>query len=218
MPSLTAASSHNAGVSLATKLALVVGGTSGIGQAVAVKLASMKASVVIAGRNAEKGAPILEQMRSINPDGTYTFAKADVSLLADVRRFAKEFQASHSSLDLLVITAGMMRLGGRQETSEGLDDKLATHYYGRALLINELMPLLEKSAAEGKDVRVVSVLAAAHGAPVDPDDLDLKKTYGLKLAADAGTFHNDLMVEVCVVPGVWAYEDLLSSRGSWCDY
>ena len=39
-----------------------------------------------------------------------------------------------------------MKVQGRVETSEGFDEKMATHYYGRFALMKELGPLLEKTA------------------------------------------------------------------------
>jgi len=95
----------------------------------------------------------------------------------------------------VIITAGIMRMGGRQETVEGIDDKMAVHYYGRLALILELLPFLESTARDGeKDVRVLSVLAAGKGTMVHQTDLDLKEHYGATECANATTFYNDLMV------------------------
>ncbi|KAJ3052004.1 hypothetical protein HK097_006983, partial [Rhizophlyctis rosea] len=51
MVTYAAARTHNAAIKLAGKRFLVVGGTSGIGHATALKLAAMEASVTVAGRN-----------------------------------------------------------------------------------------------------------------------------------------------------------------------
>lgn len=53
-----------------------------------------------------------------------------------------------------------MTLKGRDETSEGMDKKLALNYYARWKFVHDLMPLLEKAKAAGEDARVLTVLAA----------------------------------------------------------
>ncbi|KAI9102666.1 FabG domain-containing protein [Phlyctochytrium arcticum] len=202
MPSLSVVRAHNGLINLANKRFLVVGGTSGIGRGIAIKLAHLKASVSVAGRNQTAGNEIVGICKEANPTGTHEFCPIDLTLMKDVKRFAAEFQARHDSLFGLVISAGIMTLDGRTETMEGIDRKLATHYYGRALLIRELIPSLEKahaSLATGndpslKDVRVLSVFSAGFGNPVDENDMDLKNTYTIARAAGAAATYNDLMV------------------------
>jgi hypothetical protein len=59
-----------------------------------------------------------------------------------------------------------------------------------------LLPKLQKAADKGEDARVMTVLAAGKGGPIDMDDLGLKNGAGLKRNADVTTTYNDLMVEV----------------------
>jgi hypothetical protein len=122
------------------------------------------------------------------------FKRLDASLISECKTFVKDL--NQESIDYLIITAGIMRLGGRQETSEGLDYKMVLHYYSRFALINECLPLLEKAAKENGEARIMSVLHAGGGRLVNESDLDLKQHYGIKSCADACTFYNDLMVDV----------------------
>jgi len=189
--SLKVAKAHNVALSLAGKKALIVGGTSGIGQAIALKLAGMKADVTVAGRSKEAGAAVVESLKKANPEGAHDFRKLDLSLMKEVQSFSKAFLEEQKALHYLVLCAGIMTTAGRTETPEGIDIKLAIHYYGRWLLIKSLMPLLE--ATEGS--RVMSIFAAGLGKPVEDSDMDLKKNYTLKRAADAPSLYNDLMVQ-----------------------
>lgn len=66
----------------------------------------------------------------------------------------------------------------------------------RFLLGNLLLPKLEKAAENAEDARILSVLAAGKGGPIDLDDLGLKKSSGLKRKADSATTYNDLVIEV----------------------
>ena len=77
---------------------------------------------------------------------------------------------------------------------EGLDEKMALHVYSRALFNRGLQPLMAKS----EDPRSLSVLSAGMHSPfagyrTDPE-LSLG-SYGLKNAADAGGFYNDIMAD-----------------------
>ncbi|KAJ3330977.1 hypothetical protein HDU76_004377 [Blyttiomyces sp. JEL0837] len=212
MPSLSAAKALTSTISLNNRRALVVGGTSGIGRATALKLASMNASVSIASRRADEGQKVLAELKRLNPSGDHEFLQLDLSLMRNARKFALDFAKTHPSLHYLVISAGIMSMAGRTETVEGIDRKLAVHYYGRFRLINDLMPLLVKteqsppkeevaSNSAGKtippinEVKCMTILAANQGAPIDYDDLDLKRTFTVPKAAVTAPAYNDLMVQ-----------------------
>jgi len=93
-------------------------------------------------------------------------------------------------LDVLVETQGIATTQGRTETEEGIDQKMATHYYGRMALIDAFLPLLHKSPS----AYVLSVLSAGVHSPYEgySTDPELKDNYSLKNAADAAGFYNDL--------------------------
>jgi len=110
-----------------TRRALVIGGTSGIGHGVAVRLARAEFDVTIAGRNAEAANSVLEEMKAAG-SGKHAFRKIDASLMSGVKSFAEEFRKEQDRLDVLVLTQGMFTLQGRTETKEGTDVKLALHY------------------------------------------------------------------------------------------
>jgi len=192
---LKVARAHNATINLASRRALIVGGTSGIGEGIAMRLANMKADVTIAGRNKDAGDKIVAAMKTANPNGAYDFRQLDISMMKDVKRFTKQYSEETKQLNYLVVSTGIMTMQGRTETKEGIDQKLAIHYYGRWFLIKELIPLLETTVAAGGEARVMSVLAAAKGEPAPADDFELKTHYGLKTAGDVAPFHNDLMVD-----------------------
>lgn len=177
---------HNK-MKLNNKTFLIVGGTSGIGEALAQRASSLGANVIIAGRNQKAGLEL-----EAKSNGSIKFKSLDFSLVSNTKSFAK----SVKDIDYVIITAGMMRVGGRRDTTEGLDDKMALHYFSRFTLIHSLAPMLEERAKQTGDARVMSVLAAAQGKLVDENDLNLSKNYGVKQCADACTFYNDLMVDV----------------------
>lgn len=80
--------------------------------------------------------------------------------------------------------------GGFNDNGEGIDKKLALHFYSRFKFFVELAPLLQAAKDAGEEVRVVSVLGAGHGGKLDPEDLGLTKSYSLRKAALQGSFVN----------------------------
>ena len=69
--------------SLKNKVALVTGGTSGIGEAAALQLAKAGAKVVVAGRRESEGQAVVKAIEKAG--GQALFVKADVSREADVK-------------------------------------------------------------------------------------------------------------------------------------
>jgi NAD(P)-dependent dehydrogenase (short-subunit alcohol dehydrogenase family) len=174
---------------LTDRAALVIGGTAGIGEAIAVHLASRGTNVTIAGRNVEAGAAVVARMRAASA-ARFEFRRIDASSLNATRAFATDFSADHGGepLDFLVMCQSKASFGGREETIEGFEVKLMLHAYSRFLVTEDLLPLLRIRAG-----RVLSVLSGGvHGAFTDWADADLKTSFSLKRAADAAGFYNDL--------------------------
>ncbi|KAM0543969.1 hypothetical protein ACHAPJ_012064 [Fusarium lateritium] len=167
--------------------ALVVGGTSGIGYGIASRLASSAnyqfAAITIVGRTKPQ----------VMPPGNVSFRPIDATSMHSLKEFAQEYRNNNQnrSLDLLVMTQGIMSFAGRTETPEGIDKKMALHYYGRQLLIRELSPIMSQNA------KVLIVLDSLNGSPsrLNWEDLDLKNNFSLASAANHCMTMNDVMVQ-----------------------
>src|SRR6266576_1281743 len=81
------------------RVALITGGTSGIGEATALLLAKEGAEVAITGRNRERGAAVVHRIKDIGPDAV--FLHADVSVAGDCRRAVEETMEAFGRLDIL---------------------------------------------------------------------------------------------------------------------
>jgi NAD(P)-dependent dehydrogenase (short-subunit alcohol dehydrogenase family) len=86
-------------------VALVTGGTSGIGRATAVVFAREGAKVVVAGRRAEEGAETVKLIQGAGGQGL--FVKADVRLEADVKQLVDQVLAHFGRLDAAFNNAGV---------------------------------------------------------------------------------------------------------------
>ncbi|KAJ9640076.1 hypothetical protein H2199_006310 [Coniosporium tulheliwenetii] len=100
-----------------------------------------------------------------------------------------------SKINSLFLTAGFMTLKGRQESTEGLDTKMAINYYSRIRFAQQLMPLLEAAASANEIARVTSVLAAGSEHEIHTDDLDLKHNYSLHCSLAHCVVMTDFMLE-----------------------
>ncbi|ETI50666.1 hypothetical protein F442_05857 [Phytophthora nicotianae P10297] len=169
-----------------SKHALVVGASSGIGLAVAKELAPIVAKLTLCSRSYPE--ELLKTIKENNPNVEVVHEKLDVSLMHEVRKFTKKH--ANTQFDWIVMSPGIMTLNGRTETPEGLDVKMATHYYGRFMLVHDLLEGLNRPG-----VRVLNIFAAGHGGAIDMNDLDLKHTYSGKRCADATTQYSDLMTQ-----------------------
>jgi hypothetical protein len=57
--------------------------------------------------------------------------------------------------------------GGFDDNGEGIDKKMAVHFYGRFKFFTELAPLLQAAKDMGEEARVISVLGAGYGGKAD---------------------------------------------------
>src|SRR5260370_33677966 len=89
---------------LKDKIALITGGTSGIGEATALLFAKEGAKVAITGRSQQRGAAVAEQIRKAN--GEAVFVPTDVSLNAECERAVHQALRHFGRLDILFIHAG----------------------------------------------------------------------------------------------------------------
>jgi NADP-dependent 3-hydroxy acid dehydrogenase YdfG len=128
------------------KIILVTGASSGIGEAVARRLARERHTVVLTGRDRKK----LESMeRAMASEGQRVVAiSGDVSVEADVRHIVAESLKTFGTVHALVHSAGVFRMNPLETTSteewrEVLDTNLTSTYY----LLKFLLPHFYKQGA-----------------------------------------------------------------------
>jgi NAD(P)-dependent dehydrogenase (short-subunit alcohol dehydrogenase family) len=159
--------------SLDGKICMVTGATSGIGLVTARRLAEHGATVVLVGRDAERGVAALATIRRSAPGAALDALYANLSEHAGVHRLAEAFQARYPRLDVLVNNAGGM-FGGRQLSPDGIEMTFALNHLGYFHLTNLLLPALK--AAPG--ARIVNVASRAHqGVKLRFDDLQHERRY-----------------------------------------
>ena len=151
-----------------SRTVFLTGGTSGIGRATALALATPGTHLVLAGRSEERTRPVVEEISGAG--GSAEFLSLDLSSLRSV---AEAAQAVTWPLDLLVADAAM---AGRGKTSDGFELAFGVNHLGHFLLVELLLPRLLEAASP----RVVIVASEAHRSARRPDwDAVRQKTRSL---------------------------------------
>lgn len=148
----------------AEQVAVVTGASSGIGREAAKALAAAGWRVIGLGRDPQRSADALAEIRAAAAgEAEADMILADLSLMADAARAAREVAALTDRVDVLINNAGGTP-SERVVTAEGNEATFASNHLGPFLLTNRLLPLL-KAAATGRPagaVRVVNVSSSGH--------------------------------------------------------
>ena len=124
---------------LQNKVALVTGGTSGIGEATAVLLAKEGAKVTVTGRNPERGRAVAEKI--VNDGGRAVFVQTDVRSAVECKRAVGQTLAALKGLDILFNNAGVFYPHTVVEcTEEEWDLQLNINLKGTFLMSKAALP------------------------------------------------------------------------------
>ncbi|CAH0399325.1 unnamed protein product [Chilo suppressalis] len=127
------------------KVAIVTGGSSGIGLEAAKNLASRGARIIIASRNETKLIMAKDHIQNATGNSDIAYGILDLASLSSVRSFARNTINNEPRLDILIDNAGAVILPDRL-TEDGLNLTMQVNYFGAFLLTYLLLPLLKKSS------------------------------------------------------------------------
>jgi NAD(P)-dependent dehydrogenase (short-subunit alcohol dehydrogenase family) len=132
---------------------LVTGATAGIGFATAAGLARLGHTILVTGRDEERGLSAVAELRRHARTGYVHFLRADHSSVGGNLELAEALLEQVERLDVLVNNVGGF-YSDRWETADGYEGTLAMNFVGPAALARALLPLLRRS--EARCVNVVS--------------------------------------------------------------
>jgi NAD(P)-dependent dehydrogenase (short-subunit alcohol dehydrogenase family) len=149
------------------KIALVTGGTTGIGLAAARLFQQEGAQVYVTGRSASKLAQIKQDLPGV------IAIRSDAADLEDVDRLVHEIERQSGRLDVLFINAGIAKfLPIQQVTPELLDEMFDINFRGPYFTVQRLLPLM----LSGASIILTTSVAADLG-------LELSSVYAASKAA-----------------------------------
>ena len=131
--------------SMAGKVCMVTGATSGIGKVTARQLARRGTTVVVVGRNEARTQATVNEIRQHTANQSVDYLLADLSSQQEVRRLAEDFKSRYPRLDVLVNNAGAIMLS-RRESMDGIEMTFALNHLAYFLLTNLLLDVLKASA------------------------------------------------------------------------
>ncbi len=135
------------------RVALVTGGSAGIGRMIAEGLAAAGARVYICARNAEKVAAAAEDMA-----GDVTGISADLSTLDGIQTLAAGLSAREDALHILVNNAGTLSDAPIDAFSEqDWDGVLDLNLKSPFFLLQKVLPLLRKGATPQRPASVINI-------------------------------------------------------------
>ncbi|MFC1796998.1 SDR family NAD(P)-dependent oxidoreductase [Pseudomonadota bacterium] len=121
------------------KIALITGGTSGIGSATAVRFAREGAAVAITGRNTERGEQVVRDI--VANDGEALFIQADVRFADQCRKAVDQTLERFGKIDVLFNNAGVFHPKTVPEcTEEEWDDTIDSSLKGAFLMSKFALP------------------------------------------------------------------------------
>ena len=156
-----------------SRLCVISGATSGIGEAVAYQLAARGWNLVVIGRNKEKGALLLKGLKTQYPDNAYDYLVADLSVQQQVKDVATTVKQKYPVINVLINNAGGV-FSKFQMTDEGIEKTMANNHLNYFILTGILLDNIRRA----DDGRIIVVSSGSHyRAGIDFDSFTRKKGY-----------------------------------------
>jgi NAD(P)-dependent dehydrogenase (short-subunit alcohol dehydrogenase family) len=139
------------------KVIVITGGTSGIGEATAYKMAEAGAQVVVVARDPEKAAPVMARIKSKGGKGR--FISCDLADIADCDRLVATVLKEFGRCDYLVNNAGRSIRRGIASSFDRFHDferTMQLNYFGSLRLIMGFLPAMMKQN-RGQVINISSI-------------------------------------------------------------
>ncbi|MDR7274040.1 SDR family NAD(P)-dependent oxidoreductase [Catenuloplanes atrovinosus] len=138
------------------RVAVVTGGSGGLGLVTATVLAGKGAHVVMAARDRGRAVAARERIRAAHPGASVEIVGLELASLASVESAAGEILDRHRRIDLLINNAGVMAVPAAT-TVDGFEIHLGVNHLGHWALTAHLLPAIVRTP----DARVVTLTSSA---------------------------------------------------------
>lgn len=142
-------------ISLSNRVAIVVGGSRGLGLAIARRLAAEGAKVAICARTKDDLSAAAKELRDLTPD-ILSF-EVDVREPAEVAQMVEDVRSAWGEVDLLFNVAGVMMVGPMEEmTVDDFQEAMQTNYFGPLHTMLAIGPSM-RARGFGRIVNIASI-------------------------------------------------------------
>ncbi len=149
------------------KVALVTGGSSGIGAMISESLVRAGAHVMLASRKGERCEAMAERLNALGASGSAEGFAGDVGSESSILALAEAVKSRTGKLDILFNNAGVTWGASMADfPHDQWARTMAVNVAGIFTLTRELLPLLEASATEADPARVVNIGSVMGTLPV----------------------------------------------------
>ncbi len=167
---------------LSSKRLAVIGGTNGLGRAIAQQALTRGADVTVVGRTFRD-----------DPAARLTFVAADLSSMSEAVRVGRDLPAE--SFDVVLFTTGIIAAKTREETPEHVERDVAISYLSRLAVLQGLSPRLGSARADGAPRPRVFVMGSPGVGEIgNPGDLNSEKDYRSMVAHGNTIAGNEILV------------------------
>jgi retinol dehydrogenase-12 len=188
---------------LSGRVAVVTGANTGIGKEIARDLARLRATVILACRDEERGRAALDEIVADTGNHKTEVMRVDTSSRASIVAFGAAMAARFPAVSILVNNAGIWSNEAR-ESVDGIELTWATNVLGYYQVTRELLPLLARGAQPGASARIVNV-ASEMAKSLDLDDVEMKRRGYSGLTAYAQSKQADRLL-------TWAFARRLAGQ------
>jgi NAD(P)-dependent dehydrogenase (short-subunit alcohol dehydrogenase family) len=155
------------------KTIVITGGTSGIGEVAAQRLAQTGARIVLIARDKSRAAATMARLQGTAPGLAHMVHYADLTRVSEMKRVAAEIASQEPRIDVLINNAGAI-FARRKLTEDGLEHTFALNHMAYFVITDGLREKLLASAP----ARIVNTASIAHqGYTLDLGDLQLAKEF-----------------------------------------
>jgi NAD(P)-dependent dehydrogenase (short-subunit alcohol dehydrogenase family) len=153
------------------KTVLITGADGDIGRETTRGIAKKGASIIMACIDLNLAEPVCEAIKKESGNAHISLMQIDLSSLASIREFARQFSLKHQRLDVLINNAGVY-CHTLQHTRDGFEKTIGINLLGHFLLIQLLLPVIKQSP----QARIINLSSNAHyQSKFDVSDLNWQK-------------------------------------------
>lgn len=206
---------YNMNMKLKDKLAIVTGGASGMGQAIAKAMAGEGALTVVADIAEQEGQDVVKEIN--NAGGQAIYIKVNVSSANEIKKAVRKILRKYGKIDILVNDAGIARIESFLESDGKRWDKVIdVNLKGTILFCHAVLPaMVERKNGKIINISSNSAIVAHKGHAVYSASKGGVNAFTRTLATEVACYHINVN---CICPGVIDTPMVARGRTLYPDY